>query len=141
MLVHNEDVAVYAKQFGLDAITLRDPLPDLTSTDNPDLLAQHGLQQGTYVIVPWSFASDEPIRELFEAAESTPQTKFVMTWFAEKLPPELRNILPPNLVLTGYLDSDAFNGKRLGNYRIDPTFSGLPFLNSAAVDPAEPAPI
>ena len=32
-------------------------------------------------------------------------------------------------------------GKRLGNYRIDPTYSGLPFLNSAAADPPEPAPI
>ena len=31
--------------------------------------------------------------------------------------------------------------KRLGNYRVDPTFSGLPFLNSAAADPPEPAPI
>ena len=31
--------------------------------------------------------------------------------------------------------------KRMGNYRIDPTFPGLPFLNSAAVDLSEPAPI
>ena len=30
--------------------------------------------------------------------------------------------------------------KRMGNYRIDPTFPSLPFLNSAAVDPSEPAP-
>ena len=34
-----------------------------------------------------------------------------------------------------------FNRKRMGNYWIDPTFSGLPFLNSAAVDPSESAPI
>jgi len=31
--------------------------------------------------------------------------------------------------------------KRMGIYRIDPTYSGLPFLNSAEVDPSEPAPI
>ncbi len=31
--------------------------------------------------------------------------------------------------------------KRLGNYRIDPNLAGLPFLNSAAVGPEEPAPI
>jgi hypothetical protein len=38
--------------------------------------------------------------------------------------------------------SDAcVDGKRMGNYRIDPTRLGLPFLNSAAVDPSEPAPI
>ena len=30
-------------------------------------------------------------------------------------------------------------GKRLGIYGIDPTLSDRPFLNSAAVDPAEPA--
>jgi len=27
------------------------------------------------------------------------------------------------------------------NYRIDPTFSSLPFLNSAATDPIVPVPI
>jgi RecA-family ATPase len=37
--------------------------------------------------------------------------------------------------------SVVFIRKRMGNYWIDPTFSGLPFLNSAAVIPAEPAPI
>ena len=31
--------------------------------------------------------------------------------------------------------------KRMGIYRIDPTYSGLPFLNSAAVIRTEPAPI
>ena len=30
--------------------------------------------------------------------------------------------------------------KRPGIYRIDPTFPGLPFLNSAAVNRSEPAP-
>lgn len=32
-------------------------------------------------------------------------------------------------------------GKRPGIYRIDPTCSGLPFLNFAATDPTAPAPI
>jgi len=109
MLVHNEDVAVWAKQLGFNPITLRDPLPDLNNSDDPELLAKHGLQRGDYVIVPWSFASDEPISELFQAASSLPERKFVMTWFAEKLPQELRDVLPHNLILTGYLDDSSFN--------------------------------
>lgn len=109
MLVHNEDVAAYAEQVGFNPITLRDPLPDLHSSDDPALLTKHGLQHGTYIIVPWSFASDEPIEELFEAARDMPETLFVMTWFAEKMSSELRHVLPANLVLTGYLDSNAFN--------------------------------
>lgn len=109
MLVHNEDVAIHAQTLGLNPITLRDPLPELSSSSDPELLAQFGLQRATYVIVPWSFAYDEPISELFQAAESLPQTKFVMTWFAEKLPSQLRDSVPPNLVLTGYLDDNSFN--------------------------------
>ena len=109
LLVHNEDVSIYARQLGLNTITLRDPLPDLKRTTDPDLLAKYGLKKDAYVIVPWSFASDEPILELFQAAKAMPETKYVMTWFAEKLPVELREILPANLILTGYLDDNAFN--------------------------------
>ena len=109
LLVHNEDVEVYADKFSLKAITLRDPLPNLTNTKNIQLLKIYGLTQGTYIIVPWSFASDEPISELFQAANLMPQIKFVMTWFSEKLPQNMRNSIPGNLVLTGYLDDSEFN--------------------------------
>ena len=108
-LVHNKDVEVYAKRFNLDTITLRDPLPVLESPSQSNLLDRIGISENHYIIVPWSFAPDEPINELIQAAAALPDIIFVMTWFAEKLPPGVRNSLPPNLILSGYLDDEDFN--------------------------------
>lgn len=109
VLVHNEDVERHARQYQLRPIILRDPLPTLPGTADTHLLEQHDLSETPYVIVPWSFAPDEPISEFIEAVASLPDVQFVMTWFAEKLSPELRSKLPPNLILTGYLDDHDFN--------------------------------
>ncbi len=49
-----------------------------------------------------------------------------------------KGLLPKPVYL--YFDTQE-EGKCLGNYRIDPNLSGLPFLNSAAAVPVEPAPI
>jgi len=108
-LVHNKDVEVYAKRFNIETTTLRDPLPVLDSPAHSDLLERLGIGNNPYIIVPWSFAPDEPIHELIQAATELPGIIFVMTWFAEKLPPDVRNSLPPNLVLSGYLDDEDFN--------------------------------
>lgn len=109
LLVHNEDVEEYAKGFHINAITLRDPLPRLTSTVDTSLNSRYDFTRQPYIIVPWSFSPDEPIDELIQAAASMPEINFVMTWFAERLPQEVRNSLPSNLVLTGYLDDTDFN--------------------------------
>lgn len=109
LLVHNEDVEIYADRLNLEAVTLRDPLPDLRATDDIQLLEKYGLSQGAYIIVPWSFAPDEPIGELFQAARSMPGIRFVMTWFSEKLARNVRESMPENVVLTGYLDDSGFN--------------------------------
>ena len=34
---------------------------------------------------------------------------FVMTWFPDRLPQKIRNKIPPNLILTGYLEDKDFN--------------------------------
>ncbi len=108
LLVHNHDVEDYAKRFQLDAITLHDPLPTLTDTVGHELKIRYEFTKALYVIVPWSFAPDEPISELIRAAETMPETVFVMTWFAEKLPADIKDNLPSNLVLTGYLNDNDF---------------------------------
>ncbi|MFC1773653.1 hypothetical protein ACFL3A_09915 [Pseudomonadota bacterium] len=108
LLVHNQDVENYAKRFQLDAITLHDPLPALTDRVGPDIRIQYEFTKEDYVIVPWSFAPDEPIDELIRAAASMPETVFVMTWFAEKLPANIKNNVPSNLVMTGYLNDNDF---------------------------------
>ena len=49
--------------------------------------------------------------------------------------PKTTNVIMANRSRTGII------GKRMGNYRIDPTRLGLPLLNSAAARPAALAPI
>ncbi len=108
-LVHNEDVEQQALRLGLKTITLRDPLPQLEMDNRRKAADIADTGAGDYVMVPWSFSPDEPIEELFQAAESLPAVKFLMTWFAERLPQEIRDRVPSNLVLTGYLDDGDFN--------------------------------
>lgn len=107
LLVHNKDVEEYAKKLGLDAVTLHDPLPSFSSSSDQGVESRFQFMEGDYVIVPWSFAPDEPVAELIDAAASMPEVNFVMTWFAERLP-VARTSLPENLVLTGYLDDSDF---------------------------------
>lgn len=109
LLVHNKDVEIYAKQFRLNAITLRDPLPVLTTSYDLNPCKRYGLECNHYIIVPWSFSADEPIEELIQAAVLMPDVHFVMTWFKERLHNDIKNSLPPNLILTGYLDDNDFN--------------------------------
>ncbi len=108
-LVHNEDVEQHALQHRLRTITLRDPLPALALNSARTAADIADVGSGDYVMVPWSFSPDEPIDELFQAAESLPEVKFLMTWFAERLPQETRDRVPPNVILTGYLDDSDFN--------------------------------
>jgi glycosyltransferase involved in cell wall biosynthesis len=109
VLVHNNDVRAYAERYGVQAMVIRDPLPQRENMPGVDALERFGLTAGSYVIVPWNLATDEPIAEFIEAVRSLPDIKFAMTWFTERLPEVLRHDLPPNLVFTGYLEVDEFN--------------------------------
>lgn len=108
LIVHNKDVEDYAKRHQLNAITLHDPLPVMTNFTDHSLKTRYEFMKDYYVIAPWSFAPDEPINELIHAAESMPNTVFVMTWFTERLSEEIKNRLPSNIVLTGYLNDSDF---------------------------------
>lgn len=62
-----------------------------------------------YVLFPCSFDKDEPLQEVFDAARLLPEIKFLMTWHVEKLSKEMQKNVPPNIVLTGFLEIDDFN--------------------------------
>ena len=109
VLVHNKEVCEFAKQLGINAMVIRDPLPQKTFGRNTGICDKLKLNPQQYVIVPWNLASDEPMEEFIEAVASLPNIKFAMTWFTERLPDELRSNLPDNLIFTGYLEIDEFN--------------------------------
>jgi len=109
VLVHNDEMQIEAKKFGIKTIVIRDPLPQVTDIADTDLLQRFNLKSGAYIIVPWNFASDEPIAEFIDAVKLVPKIKFVMTWFTERLPESLREHLPGNIIFTGYLKIGEFN--------------------------------
>jgi len=109
VLVHNEDVRAYAEKAGIHAMVMRDPLPHTGQVETTGVLEKFGLVAGNYVIIPWNLASDEPIAEFIEAVRQTPNIKYAMTWFTERLPLNLRSNIPENLLFTGYLEVGEFN--------------------------------
>ena len=108
-LVHNEDVHVMADHLHIESMILRDPLPLMTVPDDIREVAGIDLRETAYVIIPCSMAADEPVQELIAAAQAVPDVLFVMTWFREKLPAELRTQAPDNVRFTGFLAEPEFN--------------------------------
>ncbi len=109
VLIHNHDLVPYAEALQLDYVVVRDPLPRPQLGAPPVQIAGMVLGQSPYVIVPGSFASDEPLEMLFAAARQTPEIRYAFTWFAEKLPEALRRSAPANVVFTGFLAEPDFN--------------------------------
>lgn len=108
-IVHNTDVQREAERIGIPSTILRDPLPVMDVPEDVSQVADIDLDNTSYVIIPGSMAPDEPIGELFEAAASTPDMLFVMTWYAHKLPEAFRGKAPENIRFTGFLDEPEFN--------------------------------
>lgn len=62
------------------------------------------------VAVVCSFAGDEPIAAIWEAAARVPHVRFHVTGDARLLSDDLRSRVPPNLSLTGFLETARYAG-------------------------------
>lgn len=109
VLVHNPDICEMAQKYNIKATVSRDPLPDISGLQESNILDKHSLQKNTYVLVPWNFASDEPLGELMDTAKLCPDIIFVATWFSERLPENILKEKPKNMLFTGYLNPEDFN--------------------------------
>ncbi len=83
-------------------LLLGDP-PVEWGTGAPLSSPQQGMRQ---VVVIATYASDEPIEEVFAAARQLPEVAFAITGDARRLPAAVRARCPQNVRLTGWL-SDA----------------------------------
>lgn len=111
-LVHNEDVKAHSDKLGIPSVVLRDPLPVMKTPSGCDKISEISdieLENTVYVIVPCSMDQDEPIEEFFDAAREVSESLFVVTWFADKLPVNMRIKAPDNIRFTGFLDEPDFN--------------------------------
>lgn len=112
MIVHNDHVAIHVKNIiGITPFVLRTGITKKPLFDDGQfkLLKSLGLSPKTYVILPWNISGDEPLQEVIEAARLLPDIQFVMTWYSERLSSAIRNNLPPNFIMTGYLQIGDFN--------------------------------
>jgi len=114
VVVHNSNIRDFAAQHGIQAIVLRDPLPQHCSVADTGVVERFKLERGRYIIAPWNLQADEPIAEFISAVRMLPDIKFAMTWYFEKMPINLKENLPKNLVFTGYLEIDEFNDLFMG---------------------------
>jgi glycosyltransferase involved in cell wall biosynthesis len=62
------------------------------------------------VAVVCSFNYDEPVDAILAAAALVPDIHFFMTGNPKHLSPDLKNRIPPNVVLTGFLSTAAYGG-------------------------------
>jgi glycosyltransferase involved in cell wall biosynthesis len=60
------------------------------------------------VAVIATFASDEPLDEIFAAAATTPSCRFYVTGNDKKIPPALRQQAPANVTFTGFLPEEDY---------------------------------
>jgi glycosyltransferase involved in cell wall biosynthesis len=72
------------------------------------------VEPGFNVLFVSTFASDEPVSAVMEAAEQLPEVRFYITGDTRKKPDAFLNAAPPNVIFTGFLDP---NGRYLGLLR------------------------
>jgi glycosyltransferase involved in cell wall biosynthesis len=98
-LIHNDDNARAVASWGIKVLVFPSlpPVLEARATEPRDR---------PRVIYICSFKSDEPVDALLEAAKGVPEADFCVTGRA---PEGLRDRLPANVKLTGFLSEEAYN--------------------------------
>jgi glycosyltransferase involved in cell wall biosynthesis len=104
-LLCNADAQHFLQRWQASYLFLPDGLPDLSS--HAGELGSTGEQR---IGVISSFAYDEPMLELFEAARLTPRVTYYVTGNPQRSTPQILACRPDNVVLTGFLHGDAYRG-------------------------------
>jgi hypothetical protein len=103
-IVHNNSQAEIVNTWGCNYLVLFD-YPGLKSTET-----SYPLKRQFNVAVISSFAIDEPIELVFEAAKDLPDVCFYVTGNFHKLDPQILGKKPENCLMTGYLPDDQYLG-------------------------------
>lgn len=80
---------------------------------NPTRPAETGISESLpekFLLVPFTYASDEPVNELFDAASLTPEITWVLTGNAPK---RFKDLAPSNIIFTGFVSNDEYLEVRL----------------------------
>lgn len=107
-IVPNGDLAEFCREAGVDAFVchgLVKPLERTGASRVSDLVPH-----SEYVLVPFTYASDEPVAELLDAARLRPEIRWVLTG---KAPRAVRSEAPKNVLFTGFVSRDDYAALRL----------------------------
>ncbi|MCJ0902130.1 glycosyltransferase [Rhodococcus sp. ARC_M6] len=99
-LVTNEGLRAKCEAAGVRSIVLHDILEDRTK----DPVAQRP-DGSDLVLCPLSYANDEPVDQLLQAARQCPDLKFV---FTGKAPQAVRDQAPKNVHFTGFVKTEDY---------------------------------
>jgi glycosyltransferase involved in cell wall biosynthesis len=97
-IVTNENLAAICRRAGVRSFVLDDPLEP---AELPAVPAPHD----PYVLIVLSYASDEPVPEILEAASRRADRRFVCTGAA---PEPIRRSAPRNVSFSGFVPRDEF---------------------------------
>lgn len=106
IIVSNKNLSKYVEKEGGSVFVLPDPIPKFSIASRQDRL------KGKYnILFVCSFAEDEPYLEVIKAGWKLDQSVFFyITGNSRGKEVEFREILPPNVVLTGFVpESDYLN--------------------------------
>lgn len=102
-VVTNEALAQRCRARGVNAVVLHDPL-ETFSTEVPPLKTK-GVRPNSYVLFPVTYARDEPINAVLDAARLAPELTFVLTGLA---PEHIRIAAPSNVHFSGFVSEEDF---------------------------------
>lgn len=114
ILVHNEAMFEQAKAIGwpMNKVHVLEDVPPVLTDVKPTGLARSQIDAPKpWVVFPGSFAADEPIAEVMEAARLAPDLTFVITGRPDRAARNGHDIsqLPPNMRLPGFLSIEVFD--------------------------------
>lgn len=114
LLVHNSAMRERAAEIGwpMDKVLVLEDVPFLPENSAPKGLAKRVIEAPKpWVVFPGSFAADEPIAEVLEAARCAPEMTFIITGRPERAERNGHRLdsLPSNVRLPGFLPVDVFD--------------------------------
>ena len=111
IVINKEQQNLLIQKYKIRSIVLEDPIPDFT-----DILLSAKKQEGYKieqksifnVAVISSFAYDEPLQIVFDAASQLPDVYFYITGDKKNADENLLIKKPDNVIITGFLDYDTY---------------------------------
>jgi glycosyltransferase involved in cell wall biosynthesis len=114
VLVHNVAMLEQAKIIGwpVNKVRVLEDVPPVPTEEAPRGLAKTRIDvPKPWVVFPGSFAADEPIAEVMEAARLAPELSFIITGRPERAQKNGHDLkeLPGNMCLPGFLSVEVFD--------------------------------